>query len=39
MQVPNVSFETLLDSDIKNMKLLVSFLALHLENQFKMNDI
>lgn len=39
MQVPNVSSETLLDSDIKYIKLLVCFLALRLENQFKMNDI
>lgn len=39
MQVPNVSSETFLDSDIKSIKLLVCFLALCLENQFKMNDI
>lgn len=39
MQEPNVSFKTPLDSDIKCMKLLACFLALCLENQFKMNDI
>ena len=39
MQVPNISSETLLDSDTKYVKLLVCFLALCLKNQFKMNDI
>ena len=39
MQVPNISSETLLDSDIKYIKLLAHFLALFLESQFKMNDI